>query len=135
MRGNHCSPISIVLWITIIIHNFLFFKNIFFLFYLLIFEWLGIWLCNLFLFILSFYKISMICEFVRATRLPLFMGLVRCLFIFIFYWTWFFMVYGLQRFASFLSFILLLIFSYDFLKNLFLLISFFNIKVVENLAS
>jgi len=44
---------------------------IFFLFYLLILRWLRIWLHNLFLFTLYFYKVSMVCGFAKVTPLAL----------------------------------------------------------------
>jgi hypothetical protein len=45
--------------------------NFFFDFIFLILKWLRIWLHSLFSFILSFYKVSMVCEFASVTRVAL----------------------------------------------------------------
>jgi hypothetical protein len=74
---------SLCFWIFVMI----FFNFIFVDFIFLIWGWLRIWIHNLFLFILPFYKINMVCGFVRVTRVALvykFGG------VFFFSWTWLF---------------------------------------------
>jgi len=60
-------PFSLCFWICVMIV----FLNFFYRFYLLILRWLRIWLHNLFLFILPFYKVSMVCEFAMVTLVAL----------------------------------------------------------------
>jgi hypothetical protein len=65
-----------------------FFQICFYRFHLLILEWLRIWLYNLFIFILPFYKVGMVCKFARVTRVAMtyeFGGVS-----FFYYWIWLF---------------------------------------------
>jgi hypothetical protein len=65
----------------------IFFQICFYQFYLLILGWLRIWLHNFFRFILPFYKVSMVCEFTRVTRVVMVYEFGGCFF---FNWSWLF---------------------------------------------
>jgi len=87
MNGNS-NPMCFAFFVFFFFFFFvIIFFNCFCRFHLLILGWLRIWFHNLFLFILYFYRVSMVYGFARVTRVALVYNFGR---VFFFNWTWLF---------------------------------------------